>query len=97
MGNHTLTTAQMPSHTHPSNHYNPGSQSKDDAGAANGYVHGSASTAGALWSTAATGGGAAHNHSWSGTIAIAAHNHTFTGTAINMAVQYVDVIIATKD
>ncbi len=25
------------------------------------------------------------------------HNHTFTGTAINLAVQYVDVIIATKD
>lgn len=27
----------------------------------------------------------------------AAHNHTFSGTAINLAVQYVDVIIATKD
>ena len=27
----------------------------------------------------------------------AAHNHTFTGTAINLAVQYVDVIIATKN
>lgn len=26
-----------------------------------------------------------------------AHNHSFTGTAINLAVQYVDVIIATKD
>lgn len=26
-----------------------------------------------------------------------AHNHTFTGTAINLAVQYVDVIIATKN
>jgi hypothetical protein len=25
------------------------------------------------------------------------HNHTFTGTAIDLAVQYVDVIIATKD
>jgi hypothetical protein len=25
------------------------------------------------------------------------HNHTFSGTAINLAVQYVDVIIATKD
>lgn len=27
----------------------------------------------------------------------AAHSHTFTGTAINLAVQYVDVIIATKN
>ena len=26
-----------------------------------------------------------------------AHNHSFTGTAINLAVQYVDIIIATKD
>lgn len=25
------------------------------------------------------------------------HNHSFSGTAINMAVQYVDVIVATKD
>jgi len=35
-------------------------------------------------STDATGGGGSHTH-------------TFTGTAINLAVQYVDVIIATKD
>jgi hypothetical protein len=25
------------------------------------------------------------------------HNHTFTGTAINLAVQYIDLIIARKD
>jgi hypothetical protein len=33
----------------------------------------------------------AHNHTQD------AHTHTFTGTAIDLAVQYVDVIIATKD
>ena len=32
-----------------------------------------------------------HNHTQD------AHSHTFTGTAIDLAVQYVDVIIATKD
>jgi hypothetical protein len=32
-----------------------------------------------------------HNHTQN------AHTHTFTGTAIDLAVQYVDVIIATKD
>jgi hypothetical protein len=32
-----------------------------------------------------------HNHTQD------AHNHTFTGTAINLAVQYIDVIRATKD
>jgi hypothetical protein len=35
----------------------------------------------------ATGGGGSHDHS----------GGTFTGTAINLAVQYVDVIIATKN
>jgi hypothetical protein len=35
--------------------------------------------------------GSSHNHTQD------AHNHTFTGTAINMAVQYVDVIFATKN
>lgn len=39
---------------------------------------------GDLGTTYATGGGGSHTH-------------TFTGTAINLAVQYVDVIIATKD
>lgn len=35
-------------------------------------------------------GGGSHNHSFSG-------SGSFSGTAINLAVQYVDVIIATKD
>jgi len=41
-------------------------------------------TAGSPYLTGNTGGGSSHNHS-------------FTGTAINLAVQYVDIIIATKD
>jgi hypothetical protein len=43
--------------------------------------------------TGGTGSGSTHTHTFTGT----AHNHTFTGTAINLAVQYVDIIIATKD
>jgi hypothetical protein len=42
----------------------------------------------------------AHNHSFSGSShnhTQNAHNHSFTGTAINLAVSYVDLIIATKD
>jgi len=42
-----------------------------------------------------------HSYSFSGTTGSTGsgggHTHTFTGTAINLAVQYVDVIIATKD
>jgi hypothetical protein len=52
------------------------------------------------------GGGGSHSHSFSGSGSFSgtaatptqnAHTHTFTGTAINLAVQYVDVIVATKD
>jgi hypothetical protein len=44
----------------------------------------------------ANGSSAAHNHS----LTMDAHTHTggtFTGTAINLAVKYVDAIVATKD
>lgn len=40
--------------------------------------------------TSSTGGGGAHNHSFSGSGA-------FTGTAMDFAVQYLDTIVATKD
>lgn len=46
--------------------------------------------------TANAGSGGSHDHTFTGT----AHTHTggtFTGTAINLAVKYVDVIVATKD
>ena len=61
--------------------------------------------------TASEGGGGSHNHTFGGTshnhtftgtqhshsVTVNSHNHTFTGTAINLAVEYVDVIIATKN
>lgn len=43
--------------------------------------------------TASTGSGSAHGHS----LTMDSHGHTFTGTAINLDVQYVDLIIATKN
>jgi hypothetical protein len=50
--------------------------------------------------TQTIGGGGSHDHSFtapSGSFTGTAHNHTFTGTAINLAVSYVDLIIASKD
>jgi hypothetical protein len=50
--------------------------------------------------TMSFGSGSSHNHSFTGSShnhTQNAHNHSFTGTAINLAVSYVDVIIATKD
>ena len=79
VGNHTLTTAEIPSHTHTVDIYN-----NDPCGSA-GYINEVSASGPAFYtsSTSATGSGGAHNHS-------------FSGTAINLAVQYVDVIIATK-
>jgi microcystin-dependent protein len=75
VGNTTITTAQMPSHSHTAN-------ASAGTGGEQAVVQGSSTfTVSAI---NATGGGGSHNHS-------------FTGTAINLAVSYVDLIIATKD
>lgn len=78
VGNFTLTTNEIPSHTH---NFSWGSNN-----GGSGFVNsnGPSQSAAASAATSATGGGAAHNH-------------TFTGTAINLAVQYIDVIIASKN
>lgn len=80
---HTLTTAEIPSHTHAftafvNNFTGPG------AGESLGATSSSSLT------TAATGGGESHAHGFTGSGTIAS-----ASAAIN--VQYVDVIIATKD
>jgi len=77
VGDTTLTINQIPSHTHGYVYYR---------GPFSGETTSSQAHAGTLinGTTAATGGGLSHTH-------------TFTGTAINLAVSYVDVIIATKD
>lgn len=77
VGNTTLTTTQMPSHTHSQN-----IGLVQGSGAFSPTCGGGATSA--ATTTGSTGGGGSHNHS-------------FSGTAINLAVQYVDVIIATKD
>lgn len=79
--NHTLTIAQIPAHTHTYAWYG-GSTGGGTSGGGGG-------TSG---TTNAEGGGQPHSHGFVG----AAHAHTFSGT-LNMAVQYVDLIIATKD
>jgi microcystin-dependent protein len=80
----TLTTAQIPSHTHTYN-------ANDDVGSTQlrGAVYADESGLyidNVAFNTGATGGGGSHTHT----------SGAFTGTAINLAVQYVDVIICTK-
>jgi hypothetical protein len=73
----TLTTAQMPSHSHtypaPSGYTGQGLDNQATGGAT---------------ASSSTGGGGSHTHTVSGTA---------TSTAITLNVQYVDVIIATKN
>jgi len=78
----TLSTAQMPSHAH-SNAALGG-----NIGEGNGYAGGVQ----APQNTGSTGGGGSHSHSMSGSA-----TGSFTGNAINLAVKYVDLIVATKN
>jgi hypothetical protein len=77
VGSTTLSTAQMPSHTHGAPYTFSGVTSVQRAQIL--YADD-----GTTQATTATGGGGSHDH-------------TFTAPAIDLAVQYVDVIIATKD
>jgi hypothetical protein len=104
VGGTAITTAQMPSHTHTATTNTTGAHTHtiregiftsggggesdtatDSSEPASGFI--TTSSAGAHSHTvtvASTGGGGTHTHS-------------FTGTAIDLAVSYVDLIIATKD
>lgn len=99
VGNTTLDITQIPSHSHS---ISISRMTSGTTTTVNQQVGVTSSTliGGQSWTTNANGSGGAHNHSFSGAAhshTQDAHNHSFTGTAINMAVQYVDLIIATKD
>lgn len=84
----TLTTPQIPSHTHVAgyNQYNTGA---DAGNSMQKNQNPNTSTV----NTGATGGGGSHTHPFS----FSSGSGTFTGNAINLAVQYIDVIRATKN
>tara|TARA_R110002020_G_scaffold408139_1_gene618065 strand:+ start:595 stop:1554 length:960 start_codon:yes stop_codon:yes gene_type:complete len=89
---HTLTVSEIPSHTHTEGSINEfGTTSSTSTGTRN---TGNASP-GAQFETQATGGGGGHSHGV-GSLAGGAHTHTFSDT-FNLDVQYVDVIICSKD
>lgn len=78
----TLNTTQIPSHTHSI------TAQQDGCANSNGFRGFTSNTS--SFNTNATGGGGSHTHTVSGSA-------TFTGTAINLAVQYVDIIRASKN
>lgn len=79
----TLSTPQIPSHTH-------NVRDRNDANEANQGFYNNANTP-LSSATGATGGGGSHTHPFSFS------SGTATSSAINLAVQYIDVIRATKD
>lgn len=85
VNNHTLSASQIPAKN--ISYGVSGSTSGTIAFYRISNVHGSYNATG--------GSGSSHNHSAS--FSGSAHGHTFNGTAINMAVKYVDSIIAVKD
>jgi hypothetical protein len=82
----TLTTPQIPSHTHTI-------QSGSNALGSGPTFHGTTQSPFSTNSTSSTGGDGSHTHPFS----FSSGSGTFTGNAINLAVQYIDVIRATKD
>jgi hypothetical protein len=82
----TLTTPQIPSHTHTI----ANTQSPDQPPR---LIFQNSDAVTTPQTTSATGGGGSHTHPFS----FSSGAGTFTGNAINLAVQYIDVIRATKD
>jgi hypothetical protein len=112
VGATTLTSSQIPSHTHTGTTSSNGDHSHNPLGASPGsgsfgskinniasdlaYNVVAAASADTSFSTSTNG---AHTHTFTtdATGGGSSHDHAFTGTAINLAVSYVDVILATKD
>tara|TARA_Y100000004_G_scaffold191318_1_gene249920 strand:- start:2229 stop:3248 length:1020 start_codon:yes stop_codon:yes gene_type:complete len=108
VANHTLTTAQMPAHRHQvfsnntatgtfgnSNLGNSNSAARQNNGLGEGdekYSMMNGSNDATVGRSQSVGGGQAHNHGWSGSA-----SSSFSGSAINLDVQFVDIIICQKD
>ena len=111
VGNHTLSTSQIPGHTHEMRQLAAGIGCGPNIPQAGIVGTAACNTNSTSAFTFSTGGGGSHNHSFSGSahnhsfsgsahnhsFTGSAHNHSFSGTAINLAVQYLDVIIASKN
>jgi hypothetical protein len=92
VGSTTLATSQIPSHIHDTALVSAANTGFGIGGSVAG-INGVSYTTNNRCLTSATGGGGSHDHG----LSLNAHNHGFTGTAMDFAVQYVDVIIATKN
>ena len=98
IGSTTLSTAQMPSHTHQfisiqGSEFQPSRYGVSDSLANNRQ----GSPVQQNHSLQNTGGSGSHNHNHNLSGSLSVNSSSFSGTAKDLAVQYVDTIIATKD
>ena len=97
IGSTTLTTNQIPSHSHPTNvgFGTGGNEAFWTSLHTSRRYSMNNNLAYATTSNTGNGGSHNHNHNLSGSLTV--NSSTFSGTAKDLAVQYVDTIIATKD
>lgn len=101
VGNTTLSLAQMPTHAHTGSAVSNGAHTHTTtvnlgaSGSIGGYMRADNLSQPAI--TSSSNGAHTHTLSLNNSGSSSSHTHSFTGTAIDMAVQYVDTIIATKD
>ena len=101
VGATTLSTSQIPSHAHDYTTRTIAGEPSTNSNISRAYTNSTPQTYSAP-SIGSTGGGASHDHSFTApsgsfTFSSGTASSSFTGTAINLAVQYVDAIIATKN
>ena len=125
VNNHTLSSNEMPSHSHSYNFFNDDNKGfgwnnnslklnnntatkyTGNAGGSGSHSHGftggshshnaNGTLSGSAHNHNATFTGTAHNHSANGSFSGSAHNHSISVGNLDMAVEYLDVIIASKD
>jgi len=88
---YTLTTSDIPSHSH------GGDAGNQFVFLGSGSFGGSGNSRYGANRTAAEGGSGSHSHGHSLGFSGSSHNHSLSGTAINLAVNYVDFILAQAD
>lgn len=104
VSSYTLATSDIPSHNHQTVPNGASGSLQWGSGPTIAGLNASAYASGTGAYSSSTGGGGSHSHgftnpSYSGsfTFSSGTASSSFTGTAINLAVKYVDVIIATKN
>jgi hypothetical protein len=93
-----LTTAQIPSHTHSGTTDGVGDHAHSYGGGGETLGPGNGTISEPFYSLT-TGGAGAHSHTFTTNASGGggSHDHGFTGTAMDFAVQYIDIILCSKN